>query len=888
MNFRNLGRSNQAQWTLVLSFAAALGLLAPWAVGQSMPIREKIDMGWQFRGINDTQHPGVSDWHSATLPGEVQTDLQAAGLIPDPFLADNEKRLQWVGEQDWEYRTTLRPSASTLARQHIELVFEGLDTFADVTLNGQPLLKTDNMFRAWRADVRPLLHSGDNELRVLFHSPYKVMSPVVAALPYILPGSGYEALDRAKGIYPVGHYIRTAGYEYGWDWGPKLVTMGIWRPVHTEAWDDARITSLHIKQNSVTAERALLTAEIEIEASQAGKVLLDLNLAGNGSAAASNLHSHGVQTLDVGVNHIAIPLRIEHPRRWFPAGYGPQDRYQVSLTLKDENGAKSLDHAEEKIGLRSVELRRQPDPWGVSFTFVVNGIPIFAKGANVIPMDSFPARVTQVRERALLTAARDANMNMIRMWGGGYYQTDSFYQIADELGIMVWQEFAFGGGMVPGDTEFQNNVREEAVQQVQRLRDHPSVVLWCGNNEVETAWNSWDDHLDFQKKITPEQRERVWQDYVVLFRDILKNVVAGQGGGTPYWPSSPGADFQERANNSHNGDMHFWDVWSGAAPIADYNKVETRFLSEYGFQGMPDLATVRAFAGNEEDFAVPALANHERFLHGFDRMKHYLDEETGPARDFASFDYLSQFVQAEAIQTEAEHLRSQMPRTMGSLYWQLNDCWPVVSWASIDYFGRPKALQYYAKRFYAPLAIVPVYLDGKIQAHIVSDRLEPVSGTLRLRVMDFNGHVIAASEQSITVPALTSLSIAPFDPHALANFDPASDVAVFEFVANHETLASHTLYFVKTRDLKLPQPVIDARVTVAPDGKGYRVRLQSKTLARAVQMTTPGFDASYSTNFIDLLPNQPVEVQINTTASLSQLRAALQLTSVASAVSPTH
>lgn len=868
---------------LALGSLASLSLLAPWTAS-AQPVDQSIVSGWQFRAVVDTQHPGAADWHPATIPGEVHTDLQAAGLIPDPFFADNEKRQQWIGEQDWEYRTTLRASAALLAHQHIELVFDGLDTFAEVTLNGHPLLKADNMFRAWRTDVRPLLHPGDNELRVLFHSPYKVMSPVLAKLPYILPGSGYEAYDPAKGIYPVGHYIRTAGYEYGWDWGPKLVTMGIWRPVRIEAWDDARINNLHIEQTSVNAERALLQAQIDVEAAHAGKVTVDLNFESIGKPPASNLRYHGEQLLDAGVNHLVIPLRIEHPRLWFPAGYGAQDRYRVSLEVKSKNGAKLLDRSEEKIGLRSVELRRQPDQWGTSFTFVVNGIPIFAKGANVIPMDSFPARVTAQRERALLTAARDANMNMIRMWGGGYYQTDSFYETADELGLMVWQEFAFGGGMVPGDKAFQDNVREEAIQQVKRLRDHPSVVLWCGNNEVETAWDSWGDRIDFKKQIGPDQRERVWQDYVVLFRDILKSVVAQQGGGAPYWPSSPGANFEDRAGNDHNGDMHYWNVWSGSAPIDDYRKVETRFLSEYGFQGMPDLATVHAFAGKEEDLTAPALANHERFIHGFDRIQHYLDQETGPARDFASFDYLSQFVQAEAIQTEAEHLRSQMPRAMGSLYWQLNDCWPVVSWASIDYYGRPKALQYYAQRFYAPVAIAPVFDGKQIQAHMISDRLQPVIGVLRLRVMDFAGNQLADSSQSITIPALTSLAIAPLNTNSIYNFDPSRDVAVFELTSNGEILASHTLYFAKTLELKLPQPTIDASVELSPSGKDYLVRLQSNTLARAVQIATPGFDSTFSTNFIDLLPNQPVTVHLETQSSLSQVRAALRLTSVADAI----
>jgi beta-mannosidase len=870
----NLRRPKHAR--LSIFSLVGLCLLVPRAAS-ALAVSQVISSGWQFRAVSDHEHPGVADWHSAAVPGAVHTDLQSAGLIPDPFFADNEKRLQWIGRQDWEYRTTFNADPALLTRQHIELVFDGLDTFAEVTLNDKPLLKTDNMFRAWRADIRPLLHSGANELRVVFHSPYTVMSPVLAKLPYILPGSGYEAYDPAKGIYPVGHYIRTAGYEYGWDWGPKLVTMGIWRPVRIEAWDDVRITNLHIEQNSVTVERALITAAIDIEAAHAGKVAINLNISSTAEKTGNGVGFHGTETLEAGINHLKFPLRIDHPKRWFPSGYGAQDRYQVSLEIKDENSAKRLDSAEEKIGLRSVELRRDADQWGRSFAFVVNGIPVFAKGANVIPMDSFPARVTPARERALLTAARDANMNMIRMWGGGYYQTDSFYEIADELGIMVWQEFAFGGGLVPGDKAFQDNVHQEAIEQVKRLRDRASVVLWCGNNEVETSWDSWGDRLDFKKQLTPDQRERVWQDYVVIFRDILKSVVAQNGGGAPYWPSSPGADFEERAGNDHNGDMHFWDVWSGAKPIDEYRKVQTRFLSEYGFQGMPDLATVRAFAGNEQDVNAPALANHERFINGFARIQHYLDQETGSARDF-----LSQFVQAEAIQTSAEHLRSQMPRTMGSLYWQLNDCWPVVSWASIDYFGRPKALQYYARRFYAPLLIAPAFDANQTTAHIVSDRLAPLSATLRLRVLDFTGHELYNSSQPVTIPALTSLPIAFVPVSGIAGFDAARNVAVFDLIADGKILVSHTLFFVKAKDLQLPSPSIDARIEKG--GKSYLITLQSKSLARAVEVTLPGIDATLSDNYIDLLPNAPATIRVESSATLTQLQAALKLNSLASAV----
>ena len=867
-----------------LLLSLILGATASTVAGAQGAVEDQIlASGWQFRAVTDQAHPGVSEWHTATVPGAVHVDLQAAGLISDPFYADNEKRLQWVGEEDWEYRTTINATPALLAHQHLELVFDGLDTFADVFVNGKEKIRADNMFRSWRADVRSDLHVGTNELRVVFHSPYKVMTPIVSRLPYILPGSGYEALDAAKGIYPVGHYIRTAGYEYGWDWGPKLVTMAIWKPVHLLAWNEARIVNLHIEQRSVDAQRALLTAEVEVEASHAGKATLELRLQEAQGAHSEAVHLTEKLTLDAGINHLQIPFRLDNPRRWFPVGYGAQDRYQVTASIAPAPLAPAWDMKDEKIGLRTVELRRQPDPWGTSFEFVVNGIPVFAKGANLIPMDSFPGRVTRDRERELLTQARDANMNMLRIWGGGYYQSDSFYEIADELGIMVWQEFTFGGGLVPGDKPWQDNVRAEAREQVRRLRDHASLVVWCGNNEVETSWDAWGDRQEFKKSLTPAQLERVWQDYVVVFRDILQSAVREEGGGVPYWPSSPGAYFEDRANNDHNGDMHFWDVWSGKAPISKYSTVKTRFLSEYGFQGMPDPQTVRDFAGKEEDFEAPALANHERFIRGFDRMKYYMDADLGTPRDFASFNYLSQFQQAEAIKLEAEHLRAMMPQAMGSLYWQLNDCWPVASWASVDYYGRPKALQYYARHFYAPLLIAPEYVDGKLKVTLVSEHQKPLDGVLRMRLMDFHGHVLKESTEAVQIAPLSALPLAEIDPAQVSGFDASSDLVVYELIVAKEIVASNVLFFNPVRNEKLPQPEIAIRIE--PNGPGhFRLVLKSDVAARSVQVLASGVDVAFSDNFVNLLPGEPVVIDVTSRATVDQIRAALTWKTVATAL----
>jgi beta-mannosidase len=856
----------------------ALLLLAitPLHAQQQIP----LDTNWTFRAVSAPGHPAATTWHPATVPGVVQTDLLHAGLIADPFVADNEQRLQWIGLTDWEYATTFTLPPETLRRTHLELVFDGLDTYADVTLNGTRVLSLGaadsqaNQFRSWRVDAKPYLHLGPNTLHILFHSPTNLLTPIVAKLPVLIPGTGYEPLDPAHNLYPVSHYMRKAPYSYGWDWGPKFVTLGIWKPIHLEAWDGVRVTGFHLQQTSVTADRATAVAALDLTSDVTGPVTLQVRI--------TTPDGHALPTvttpiaLDRGENHLIVPLRIDHPQRWFPNGYGPQSRYTLHAELL--RGQQPLAHAEVKTGLRSVELQRTPDQWGTSFTFVVNGIPIFAKGANFVPMDSFAPSITAARRRALLTAARDAHMNMLRVWGGGYYPEDDFYDLCDQLGLMVWQDFMFGGALVPGDLAFQENVRAEAVEQVTRLSDHPSLVLWCGNNEVEDAWREWPDHLAFEKTLAPEQRERIWQDYVVLFRDILKSVVAAHGNGVPYWPSTPSANFDDVPTGKEDGDMHSWKVWSAGAPITDYAAAHTRFLSEFGFQSMPALETVRAYAADNEDLESPALQNHERFHNGYDRMNQYLAATFRPARDFASFLYLSQLEQAEAIKFGVETMRARRPETMGTLFWQLDDCWPVASWSSVDYYGRFKALQYYAARFYAPVLIVAEPSANALRIHLVSDDQLPHHATLHLRLLRFDGTLLDDQSRPVDVAPLASTAIPALN---LPTFDPAATVAVLRLESDDTILATTNAYFALPKDLALPSPTI-AR-TLHPDATGFNLTLTSPVLARAVQLDLGPLDANPSDNFFDLLPNQPRTLHIVTRSTAAQLQSAMEIRSLATA-----
>ncbi len=847
------------------------------------PTAVLLNSDWRFRAINDSGHPGVEQWHAAEVPGLVQTDLLRNKLIPDPFYRDNEKSLQWIGLTDWEYQTEFNVDAATLARGHVELLFVGLDTYADVYLNDAELLKADNMFRSWRVAVKDRLHAGKNTLRVVFHSPIMLMLPKVKAMPYRLPTVGQVQIVSEEGI-ATDPYTRKAPYNYGWDWGPRYVTEGIWQPVKLVAWDDLRIDNFHIRQRKVAKDEAELWAEFDIVAAARTDVTLAVSHP-EGSRTERQLDAEQKVRLDAGSNHITIPFRIANPSLWYPNGYGPQTLYNFSGTVAVGKGKGSVvqDHAELRTGLRSLELRRVSDQWGKSFTFVVNGIPIFAKGADVIPFDSFMTRVTSAQHRQILQAARDAHMNMIRHWGGGYYESDDFYDICDELGIMVWQDFMFGGAMVPGDPAFKENVREEVTEQVKRLRDHPSISLWSGNNEVESGWKYWGDRMSFKETITPPQREQVWGDYVDLFHDVIKSVVAEYGAPIPYWPSSPSADFEDVPGGPNNGDMHYWAVWHALVPIEEYTHQFPRFMSEYGFQSFPDIQTVHKFAEPQDlDIISPVMQAHQKNVGGNERIRTYMLREYQEPKDFESFLYVSQVLQAEAIKVGAEHLRRQRPRTMGSLYWQLNDCWPVASWASIDYYGHWKALHYYARRFYDDLLVSPSEENGTVSVYVVSDKLQPVAAELRVQVMDFQGKALLEKTQAITVPELSSKVYATFSrDEMLKGGDAQHAFAVFDLVQQGKIISRNVYLFDRTRNLALPATAI--QTDLSGNGGVYALRLQSSVLAKHVYVSFGDNDVENSDNYFDLLPNEAATVQVKSKVDLDQLRRSLKVRNITDA-----
>ncbi|MGI4719665.1 MAG: beta-mannosidase [Janthinobacterium lividum] len=870
---------------LCLAFA-----LTPAVAVAKTPDGFVIDKGWTFRLLPDSSqaaaHPEAAPWRAATVPGTVHTDLFAHKAIPDPYVGAPEAGLQWIGLADWEYRTTFDAPRGAVGKARSDLVFAGLDTFAEVWLNGEKILAADNAFRTWRVAVQGKLRDRGNALRIVFRSPIATMLPRVQAMPHKIAGNYPSPYGDEPKDAMTGNFVRKPGYHYGWDWGPRYVTAGISQPVVLQSWDAVRIDDLQLRQDRVDATRAELAAIASLDAVKAGAV--ELRLWQTAPDGKRTLAARRHVELGAGANRVALPVRVDYPQRWFPAGYGAQPLYRYELEVGD--GRATLARTAARTGLRSVELRRDQDGRGKAFYFVINGIPVFAKGVNTIPFDMFQPRVTKAKLRRVLESARDANMNMLRSWGGGYYEHDDFFELADELGLLVWQDFMFGGGMQPAyDDAFRASVVHEARDQVRRLRNHPSVVLWCGNNEEEIAWKYW-GHRKTLTEADPAFADRVWKGYVQLFGADLRQVVAEEGGGIAYWSSSPGDDLAEVANTPASGDMHYWEVWGNPAhPVTTYLEITPRFMSEYGLQAWPVQRTIDAFARPEEQgIATPVIEAHQKFLagKGNERLMKYVNDEFGQPRNFADFAWLSQVMQAEGIELAALHHRASRPYTMGSLYWQLNDVWPGASWSSVDWFGRWKALQFHARRFFAPVAVAALRdAAGKTTVSLLNDRTGKVAGELRLRVMRLDGKVLRDERRPVALAPLSATRIASYlDAELLGGADPATTVAVFELQAANEPAARRVVYFKAAKDMRWPDAGLRAQLRQA--GDGYVLALQADRLARAVWVDFGDLDAELADNAMTLLPGETVSLRVRSKAGLARLRDALRLRSLADVLTP--
>ncbi|MGA7243583.1 MAG: glycoside hydrolase family 2 protein [Terracidiphilus sp.] len=856
-------RSSSAFFAIETALLLSLNLSAAAQSGATQNATVTLDRGWQFRQVSTSSDPNTG-WMPATVPGDVHLDLLANKKIPDPFYRDNESKVQSIQDESWEYRVIFNVTAAQFARSHVDLVFDGLDATANVYLNGAQVLFADNMFRAWRVVAKPNLHVGANLLRVVFASPIKAAAEVAALDPW-----------QPKTQTAPKTYVRKAAYEYGWDWGPTFVTSGIWRPVRLEVWDKVRIADLAIRQRDVSREVAHVDAEVQIEAARSGHANLTLHYTDGTKPAALATKSFD---LHAGLNAVTIPIEIRQPKLWYPVGYGDQPLYTFMAEVSASAKTGAADQREVKTGLRSIVLDRHPDKWGRSFQLVVNGIPVFAKGADVIPFDSFPNRVTTADYRRILESARDANMNMIRHWGGGYYETDEFYQICDELGILVWQDFMFGNDWQPGTYNFKLNIEAEAEDQVRRLRNHPSIVLWCGNNETEGAMG-WAP----RPALPADVRYQMWQDYLTEFSGILPSVVARLEPEVPYWPSSPSADYEALSDRYQSGDAHIWDVWHGRVPFSTYETHHARFVTEYGFQSFPEMNTVDAFTepADRTSIFTPVMLAHQKNNEGNSIIHDYLLKDYPEPKDFASFLYVSQVLQAEGIKIGAEHFRRSRPETMGSIFWQLNDCWPVASWSSIDYYGRWKALQWYARRFYAPILVSPHVEDGSVKVYVVSDKTTPMPASLRVRLMDFNGRVLIEENHDLSIDPLASKVYLDWPLAKLAQAGASDTSRVFvvaELSVAGARLSRNLLYIAPTREIHLKPANLS--ITTSGTNGAYKIRVTSPVLARDVYLSLGAIDAKLSDNYFDILPGETIEITATTNATLAELKAQLKVVSL--------
>lgn len=842
---------------------------------------------WQVRQAD------TPNWLPACVPGGVHTDLMAAGKLPDPFFGTNEEQVQWVAEKNWEYRRFFYPNPSILRQDRIWLFCAGLDTLAEVRLNGKILGQTDNMFRAWRWEVKSLLKEGENRLEILFRSP----------VAYIRARERVKRMggDMSMGIRG-GPHLRKTPSHFGWDWGPRLPCIGIWQEIRLEGASRGKLGDIRFDQEHAPGV-VTLTARIQCE-------LWEQDDAWPDERHTLRLRITGpdrqVWQLDAPARPQSnMTVTIAGPQLWWPNGYGPQPLYNVEIELLG-NEEELIDSRAHTLGLRTIELREgneapqpvdgtrgeQPEPGGENrephkscFTFIINGRPIFCKGSNWIPADSFPARITPERVESLVRAAALANHNMLRVWGGGYYESDHFYDLCDRYGILVWQDFQFACALYPlDDATYLNNVRLEVIDAVRRLRHHTSLVLWCGNNEIEWIGT----RLGWFKK-APAQK----QAYERFFFHQLPELLAAEDPQRPYWPGSPSSNEPfNQPNSDQAGDAHLWEVYHGFQMPAYYRRQNPRFVSEFGFQSLPEMRTIEKFAAADDrklDSAV--MLCHQRAISGNPKLSWYLAQRFRLPRTLEGMIYLSQVFQAETVRIGVEHWRRHPDLTSGALYWQLNDCWPVISWSSIDYEGHWKALHYAARRFYSPVLLsiedITEKSQRKIHVWVTNDQYEAWQGRVHWTLETLDGQMIEGGDQPVqsaaqSVDCLLKLDFARHNGKVdwrrvifVAELYPGT-----ERLTGSERQALQVATFVTDHHMPLVHP--ELRWEIHEAEAGMVVRVEAKRLARFVEFSLKGTDAIFSDNYFDLPAGRAATVacQLPEGWTIEQARPALQVRSL--------
>ena len=817
----------------------------------------------------------TSDWHAAQVPGSVYADLMRDGTLPDPFWRENELQFFELMKHDFIYERSFSVPAALLSHSRVELCCDGLDTIAEITVNGQPAGHADNMHIAWRFDVKELLREGENEISVRFDS----------SVNYVLGEYEKRPCWGSSDAIPGFGALRKPHMMFGWDWGPRLPDAGIWKDIRIEGVDVARLEGVRVEQ-----------------VHEEGKVTLILHPEIDGDAAACSLDA--VLTAPDGSTTAFKDnkLTVEKPELWWPNGFGAQPLYRVDVTLKaacsehdrdgipqagsasgsgvqelgacdtvPEDGGDVLDTWTCRIGLRTLSVSREKDAYGEEFCHIVNGVKIFAMGADYIPEDNIYSRITPERTRRLLEDAVLANFNSVRVWGGGYYPSDDFYDICDELGLLVWQDLMYACSYYDLTPEFEASIRTETVQNVRRIRNHASLALICGNNEMESFMAVANHQLetDFAIQGSGFERHNTRRshvaDYILMYSYILPEIVKKEAPQTFWWPSSPssGGNFDNPQDPSR-GDVHYWDVWHGEKPFTEYRKFNFRYVSEFGFQSFPCLATVESFTEpDDRNIFSRVMERHQRNKSANGKILAYMAQTFRYPNGFDHLLYASQLLQAEAIRYGVEYWRRNRGCCMGAIIWQLNDCWPVASWASIDYYGRWKALHYAAKRFFAPI-MISVHEEGEVSqnpqinefrtepieksAHmcIANETMRTVRGTVRWSLRNAKAEILQQGETAAEVQPLSSFWLEKLCfPEAVITESYFSCEFADE---NGEVLSRSTALFVAPKHFDFEDP----ELTVQASQDGKTVTVCAKAYARSIRIESDDPDLLLSDNFFDM------------------------------------
>jgi beta-mannosidase len=812
----------------IIIIATVLSFIILFSCNQQST-RKKIALNdaWEFYNAK------TDKWYDAKVPGNIHTDLFNNQLIDNPFFCTNADSLTWISNETWKYRKKFDIPTEFFNR-NLELVFDGIDTHADIYLNDKMLGTTSNMYRQWVFVIDDTIRKKeDNILEVIFH-----------------PSSKYNYKKLELGAYAIPddrNFTRKAPYQYGWDWAPKLETCGLYKDVYITSWEKLRICNANIEQKILTDTVAILIAHIELESENYynGEVKI---------ISPDNEFDTLQQKLEIfeGKQIYPVEFKIRKPQLWWSNGLGPQKMYNIKLQVSTKF---RLEEISLKIGLRNIELCTDTDSHGQEFYFKINGQPVFAKGANWVPAEYFSGSNSRKKYEELLILAKEANFNMLRVWGGGIYENEEFYAICDSLGIMVWQDFMFSCAMYPLDEEFTENVKEEVKYQVNRLYNHPSIVLWCGNNEISNGWFDWGWQKEFN--LSEEDSIKIWNDYDNLFHRIIPAEIAKIDKSRKYIPSSPFFGWGHPESLTH-GDSHYWGVWWGMEDFSMYYEKTGRFMSEYGFQSLPTVNSLKRFIPTDSLYKYSASLNsHQKHPFGFKAIKEYMQRSYLITKDFEDYVYLSQILQAEGMQTAFDAHLSAIPYCMGTLFWQFNDCWPSISWSAIDYYNSPKALYYYSKRAFQNIFIVSYINNNTFKTFVINHDNNNIKAKVRLNLFNFYGDSIASDSSIIILNNISSTPV-EFESHAFDSIkkyinDAYVHLKVYDY-NTEEFLVERVFVFGINKNLNLPKAEFHYNTT---KNKNYwEISLKSRVFIKNLFLYSGSGSGTFSDNFFDLLPNE--------------------------------